>query len=72
MTKQQITAKAEALMAKMETGQIFEALGMLDRKNADHQMTEYWLRGALLDRNICPDGRGQMDEELNCGCCSTR
>jgi hypothetical protein len=69
MTKQQITAKAEALAAQMTTEQVFEALTMIDRGDKEHQHVEYWLRGVLLDRNICPDGKGALDEELNCECC---
>lgn len=68
-TKAQVTAKAEALVAKMTTAQIFEALKMIKPDNAEHAHVAYWLRGALLDREICPDGAGPLDAELSCACC---
>lgn len=68
-SRQQVNAKAEALAAKMTTEQVFEALKMIQPGNTDHQQVAYWLRGVLLDRNICPDGQGALDNELNCKCC---
>lgn len=61
--------RAAAITEKMSDKMIFEALELVDRKDADHRLVEVMLRTALIDRNICPDGRGHMDEELNCRCC---
>lgn len=69
-TKAQVTAKAEALVAKMTTAQISEALKLIKPGDTDHAQVAYWLRGVLLDREICPDGAGPLDAELNCACCA--
>lgn len=62
--------RAMEITEKMSTEMIFEALELVDHKDAAHRMVDVMLRTALIDRNICPDGRGPMDAELNCGCCN--
>lgn len=62
----QSATAARLLVGQRSTRELFEMLNLIAGQSGDLsvKLVESWVRGALVDRDICPDHRKPLDPEL--------
>lgn len=66
-----IESRATAMIKTRTTPELFQLLELAagDTRKVDVMRVVTWVRGELIERNVCPDCRGELDEDVFCiGC----